>query len=283
MAAFEKSRVRGSGFGPWRATPPVRISFRGCAGCGRARAPAASHCVSHGPARFPRRAARAARRRGGRTHPQIVRRLLRLTGAAAAIDCGSWRGTRGHRSPRSSESSRARASRSCARPRDSSACSIRCPTVCGCARKRAAQQDVVLFFATRSGRARTSLRRARARDRARGRTVDRVAEADVVRRDRPAREHRARGRSRARSRRQQGVRGRRHVVGACGSCTGSATVRRSAQRARRQTRALSARQLARDSGIDASYSPSANRTRRVGRELAQEPERGAVVGEHGRR
>jgi len=74
-----------------------------------------------------------------------------------------------------------------------------------CARRRVVLRDSVV-------RARTTLLGIGARGRTRGRLVDRVAEEDVVRRDRSHGERRTRCRPRERSRRQQGVRGRRHLV-----------------------------------------------------------------------
>ena len=211
MAAFEKSRVRGSGFGPWRATPPVRISFRGCAGCGPARAPAAPRCVSHAAARFPRPAAHTARR--GRAHTSVNRSKVAPIDRAprprlTAADGGVF----GDIAPPETWNPRGLARR--ARPR-TRRIRGRARSVAGrraaAVRKRAARKTSSCSSRRvwpSSNGASASL--ARAVEPAGGLWIAWPKKTSYVATD-LTRERRARCRPGERSRRQQGVRGRRHV------------------------------------------------------------------------
>ena len=143
----------------------------------------------------------------GRAHrSRLTRRRV------GAIDSDSWLDIRGRRCRRSSASPKGHGSRSSARPR------FRTRADAVADRRAHAQAAAfesrcrrVLRDASRGVRA--SLPAARRGVALRRRSLDRVAEAHRGCRDRSLRTHRARGRTRARSRRQQGVRGRRRLVG----------------------------------------------------------------------
>ena len=187
-----------------------------------------------------------------------------------------WRGIRGHRSLRSWASRRARVSRSCARRTASTRSrpvARRCAPAHASARR--ARRRVVLRDASR--RARTPLRLARARGRTRGWPVDRVAEAHRGCRDRShARTSCATSASR--------------TVSSTTRCARSTTRGRVALRLPPQTTAPSATAGDEDAADDSARSrerqrrprssPSVEAHRRVRRELAQQAERVAVVGEH---